>query len=142
MGVSGSVGLATTAMTDTTYANDGGRTASEQFKHDDTCGLFNPHHTIPEEVAEVVEEVSDMDTFDAVAGGCNGCTAPLLDHGVYYVAQHGEPDVVYFGYTGEGAAYALIGACVEHGVAYDWTGDTSKKVAVGASDVYGGGDGA
>ena len=34
MGVSGSVGLATTAMTDVTYANDGGRTASEQFKDD------------------------------------------------------------------------------------------------------------
>jgi len=127
-------------VSDARYANDGGRIASEQYKHDDTCGLFNPEHTIPEAVSDVVDDLRGMDGVEAVAGGCNGCTAPLLDHGVYYVAQHGSPDVVYFGYTDEAAAHTLIGACVEQGVAWDWTGETSKKVAVGASDVYGGDD--
>jgi len=115
---------------------DDGRTASEQFKHDDTCGLFNPQHTIPDEVAEVVETLRDMDGIDAVAGGCNGCTAPLLDDGVYYIAQHGEPDSVYFGYTSESAAYTLIGVCQQLGVKYDWNGDESKKVAVGTDNAY------
>jgi len=115
---------------------DDGRTASEQFKHDDTCGLFNPQHTIPDKVAEVVETLRHMDGIDAVAGGCNGCTAPLLDDGVYYIAQHGEPDSVYFGYTSESAAYTLIGVCQQLGVKYDWNGDGSKKVAVGTDDAY------
>jgi hypothetical protein len=117
-------------MTTRTYADDG-RTDSENFKHSDTCGLFNPHHSIPDDVAEVVEAARDMDGFNAVAGGCSGCTTPLLDHGVYYIAQHGEPDSVYFGFSDEAAAYTLVGICVELGVPYTWDGDMTTKVLVG-----------
>jgi len=110
--------------------------SSEEFKHSETCNLFNPMHSIPAEIAEVVEELNNLDGFEAVSGGCNGCTAPLLDDGVYYIAQHGYPDRVYFGFTDKEAAYTLIGACVEAGLEYDWDGTTSKKVAVGTSDAY------
>jgi len=107
------------------------RTSSTEYKHDDTCGLFNPHHTIPTDVAEVVEAMRDMDGVEAVAGGCNGCTAPVMDDGVYYIAQHGKPDSVYFGFTSESAAYTLIGVCQQLGVPYTWDGDETTKVLVG-----------
>ena len=113
------------------YTDANARTDSKQFKHSDTCNMFNPHHTIPEEVADVVESMRDMDGINAVAGGCNGCTAPVMDRGVYYIAQHGEPDSVYFGYTDESAAYTLIGVCQQLGVPYTWDGDTGTKVLVG-----------
>ena len=122
-------------MTRATYTDDG-RTDSAEFKHDDTCNMFNPHHTIPNEVAEVVEALRDLPGFNAVAGGCNGCTAPVLDYGVYYIAQHGEPDTVYFGYSDKVAAHTLVGVCDDLGVPCDWTGDVSKKVAVGTDDAY------
>lgn len=109
---------------------------SERFKHSETCDLFNPRHAIPAEIAEIVEELDDMDGFSAISGGCNGCTAHLIDEGVYYVAQNEYDDVVYFGFTSESAAYTLIGACVEHNVAYDWSRESTKKVAVGTSDAY------
>jgi len=112
------------------------RVSSEEYKHSDTCGLFSPHHTIPEGVSDVVDDLRGLEGFEAVAGGCNGCTVPLLDHGVYYIAQHGDPDMVYFGYTDEAAAYTLIGVCEQLGVPCDWTGDVSKKVAVGTDDAY------
>jgi len=112
------------------------RTSSTAYKHDDTCGLFNPHHSVPEAVGDVMDALNELDGFEAVAGGCNGCTAPMLEVGVYYIAQHGEPDAVYFGYTSEAAAYTLIGVCVQLGVKYDWTGDVNKKVAVGTDDAY------
>jgi hypothetical protein len=110
------------------------RVDSTEFKHSDTCGLFNPHHSIPERVANVVRTLRDMDDFEAVAGGCNGCTVHTMDHGVYYIAQHGEKDYVYFGYTDKSAAYTLIGACEQAGVEHDWDGDFSSKVAVGTDD--------
>jgi len=112
-----------------------GRVDSKQYKHGATCELFNPNHTIPEDVSDVVDELRTMEGIDAVAGGCSGCTAPLLDHGVYYIAQHGEPDTVYFGYTDEAAAYTLIGVCEQLGVPCDWTG-INRKVAVGTDDAY------
>jgi len=112
------------------------RVSSEQYKHEDSCNLFNPHHTIPESVSDVVDDLRTMEGMNAVAGGCNTCTAHVLDEGVYFVAQHGEPDTVYFGYTSEKAAYTLTGLCEQHGIEYDWNGNTSKKVAVGTSDAY------
>jgi hypothetical protein len=117
-------------------ARETARMSSEAYKHSDTCGLFNPNHTIPESVSDVVDDLRTMEGIEAVAGGCNGCTAPMIDHGVYYIAQHGDPDVVYFGYTDEEAAYTLIGVCEQLNVPCDWTGETSKKVAVGSSDAY------
>jgi len=112
------------------------RVSSEEFKHSETCGQFNPMHSLPEKIAEVVEELNNLDGFEAVSGGCNGCTVSVMNHGVYYVAQHGKPDTVYFGFTSEEAAYTLIGACVEAGIEYDWDGTTTKKVAVGTADAY------
>jgi len=114
------------------------RISSTAYKHEDTCGLFNPDHTIPEQVSDVVDDLRTMDGINAVAGGCNGCTASMIDHGVYYIAQHYiiEPDAVYFGYTDESAAYTLIGVCEQLGVPCDWNGDTGKKVAVGTDDAY------
>jgi len=112
------------------------RVSSDLYKHSDTCGLFNPQHTIPEDVSDVLDDLRTVEGFEAVAGGCNGCTAPVVDHGVYYIAQHGAPDTVYFGYTDREAAYALVGACEQLGVPCDWTGSVSDKVAVGTDDAY------
>jgi hypothetical protein len=113
------------------------RVASATFKHEEACLLFNPHHTIPSEVAEVVEELDDMDGFEAAAGGCNTCTAYEIDQGVYYTAQGlRDSDSVYFGYTDRTAANALIGVCERLGVDWSWTGNFDKKVAVGIDDAY------
>lgn len=117
-------------------ARNTARMSSAQYKHRQTCGLFNPEHTIPENVSDVVDELRTMKGIDAVAGGCGSCTNHALNHGVYYIAQGGDTDTVYFGYTDEAAAYTLIGVCEQLGVEYDWNGDTGKKVAVGTDDAY------
>jgi len=112
------------------------RIASANYEFHGACSLFNPDHTIRADAAAVVETLRDMDDFTAVASGCNGCTQTHIERGVYYVAQHGNPSVVYFGYSDMVAAHTLIGVCERLDVPYDWTGDVSKKVAVGAPDVY------
>jgi hypothetical protein len=118
-------------------ARDDGRVESFAFKHPEACGLFNPEHTIPSEIAEVVEALDSMEGFEAAAGGCNTCTAYEIDQGVYYTAQSCRgSDTIYFGYTDKAAANALIGVCERLGVEWDWTGNWDKKVAVGADDVY------
>jgi len=112
----------------------GNMVGSERFKHSETCDLFNPRHSIPSEIADIVAELDGMDGFSAVSGGCNSCTAHLLDEGVYYVAQNSSDGGVYFGFGGdadaEAVAYQLIGCAVEEGVDYEWSGDTSKKVLI------------
>jgi len=113
---------------------------SAQYKHDDACPLFNPRHTIPQPVADVIEAFDSMDGCRAVAAGCNTCSSHALaadddvDAYVYYVAQNSSDGGVYFGFGGdadaEAVAYQLIGCAVEEGVDYEWTGDTSKKVLI------------
>jgi len=116
------------------------RVGSEQYRHADTCDLFSPYHTIPEEVAEVVEAFDSMDGHRAVAAGCNTCTSHALhedddvDAYIYYVAQMDGGDSVFFGYGGtdsKAAAYTLIGLAEELGVSHEWNGETTQKVLIG-----------
>jgi len=120
------------------------QTGSWEYKHEDTCDLFNPHHEIPEEVAAVVEGFDAIEGCRAVAAGCNTCTSHALAHDdevsayVYYVAQGRPQDgAVYFGYGGHDAAavaHQLIGVAAALGVEWDWSGDTSKKVRIGGGE--------
>jgi hypothetical protein len=120
------------------------QTSSTEYKHEETCWLFEPHHTIPEDVAAVVEAFDDLEGCRAVAAGCNSCTSHALGHDddvsayVYYVAQSDPQDgAVYLGYGGHDAAavaHQLIGVAARLGVEWDWSGDTSKKVRIGGDD--------
>lgn len=115
------------------------RVSSTEYKHEDTCNLFNPHHSIPEDVAEVLEAFNELEGHRAVAAGCNTCSAHALNQEegveafVYYVAQN-DSDAVYFGYGGTDAkavAYTLIGLAEELDVSHEWNGETSQKVLLG-----------
>jgi len=116
------------------------KVGSQQFKHEDACPLFNPHHEIPQEVAEVVESFNKSDGSKAVAAGCNTCTSHALhndddvDSYVYYVAQNSSDGSVFFGFGSEAAAHQLIGCAVQNGVEYDWNGETTQKVLIGSSN--------
>lgn len=112
------------------------RTSSEKYKHGDTCRLFNPMHTIPSEVAKVVETLREMDGIEAVSGCCNACTTQSLTNGNYYISQYSTHNIVKFGYTSELAAHALIGVCKQLGVPCDWAGNTDERVAVGTLDAH------
>jgi len=121
--------------------NNATKVGSQQFKHEDACPLFNPHHTVSQDVATVVEAFNDCDNHKAVASGCNTCSSHVMhnnddvDAYAYYVAQSGgNGDGVYFGYDSEATAYQLIGICVENNIEYEWDGDTSTKVLIGASE--------
>jgi hypothetical protein len=119
-------------------------TSSTEYKHEDTCDLFDRHHTIPDDVAAVVEAFDDLEGCRAVAAGCNTCTSYALANDedvsayVYYVAQSDPQDgSVYFGYGGheaEAVAHQLIGVAAGLGIEWDWSGDISKKVRIGGGD--------
>lgn len=112
--------------------------ASEQFKHDDACKLFNAEHAIPQEVADVLNYFDSLDGHRAVSGGCNGCTTHALgndddvDAYAYYVAQNSGGGGIYVGFDSEETAYQLIGIAAERGVDYEWDGDTGTKVFIGS----------
>lgn len=117
---------------------------SWEYKHENTCDLFNPHHEISEEVAAVVEAFDAIEGCRAVAAGCNTCTSHALANDdevsayVYYVAQSETQDgSVYFGYGGhdaEAVAHQLIGVAARLGVEFDWSGHTSEKVLIGGGE--------
>jgi len=115
------------------------RVGSKQFKHEDACPLFNPHHTVSDDVAAVVEAFDDLEDCRAVAAGCNTCSSHVMHNNddveryVYYVAQNSTDGGVYFGFDSKQTAYQLIGVAVENGVEYDWNGETSQKVLIGSS---------
>jgi len=113
---------------------------SEQFKHDDACPLFNPHHEVSQDVATVLEQFNEQDGCKGVAAGCNTCSSHVMhnnedvDRYAYYVAQSNGGDGVYFGYDSEATAYQLIGIAVENNIDYHWDGDTGTKVLIGSDE--------
>jgi len=118
-------------------------TSSETFKHDDACPLFSARHAVSEEIADVLHALDEMDGVTVSAGGCSTCAthaltdAPEVDAYVSYVAQRsGSHDRLYVGYDSEPTAYTVIGACVDHGVAWSWDGSTAHKVCIGDSTAY------
>jgi hypothetical protein len=113
--------------------------------HEDCCDLYSPHHSVSGEVQAVIDSFNQTDGAKAVAAGCNTCAAYALDADpevhtyVWYVAQgSGRQDGTYFGYdSDEGqtvAAKRLIDVAESLDVPYDWSGDTSYKVLIGAAD--------
>jgi len=127
-----------------------GFTSSAEYKHENSCGLFEQNYAIRNEHAELLDEIAAEygDDVDVGAAGCNACFTSGRPLSAFYIAQIDTsaedfylkfdtdtderddlPDREEFGKEICRLADAL-------GVKWSWTGDTRKAIHIGKSDTY------